>query len=117
MDAAFPRRLRLTRAADYREVFTESRRLTSPALVLLYRRNGLNYSRLGLAISKKHVKRAVRRNRVKRQVREYFRLHRQETPGLDIVVLSRRALEHADREQVVRQLGRLWGKLQSDCAA
>ncbi len=43
-------------------------------------------ARLGVVVAKKLLKRAVDRNRVKRVVREQFRLHRGNLPGVDMVV-------------------------------
>lgn len=79
--------------------------------MLLYRSNGMDGNRLGLAISKKHVRKAVQRNTIKRLVREIFRLRQLELTGIDIVMLSRTPLAVASREQVQRQLGQLWEKL------
>ena len=45
---------------------------------------------MGLAIAKKCARRAVDRNRLKRLVRESFRLERLGLPGLDLVVMCRR---------------------------
>ena len=46
--------------------------------------------RLGLVIAKKHVSKAVHRNRLKRVLRESFRLRQAEIPLVDIVVLARK---------------------------
>ena len=46
-------------------------------------------SRLGLAVGKKRIRRAVARNRIKRLIRESFRHHAHLLPGLDVVVLCR----------------------------
>lgn len=117
MDAAFPRRSRLTDARDFKLTFAESRRIIEPELILLYRSNGLGISRLGLAISKKHIKTAVGRNRAKRLIREFFR-HRRENPkGLDIVMISRVPLATASNDEIRNCLQRLWVKLEKKCAA
>jgi ribonuclease P protein component len=56
------------------------------------------YSRLGLAITRKRVPGAVARHRVKRQVRESFRLHQEVLRGFDLIVLARTGLQaHANR--------------------
>lgn len=48
------------------------------------------YARLGMAISKKIIKKAVDRNRIKRFLRESFRLNQQNLDCFDIVVLAKR---------------------------
>ena len=54
--------------------------------------NGLDCARLGISIGKKKVKRAVDRNRIKRLVREAFRLEKAHIPaGVDFVIVPRGA--------------------------
>lgn len=55
--------------------------------------------RIGLTVSRR-VGNAVLRNRIKRRVREWFRMHREELPrGVDLVVIARRgAAELGSRE-------------------
>ena len=117
MNAGYPKQLRLTDAKDFKQVFAGAKRIAGPHLVLLYRCNNLDFSRLGLAISKKHLKTAVKRNCAKRLAREYFRLHQDEVKGLDIIVLSRVGLSTAGKEEIRQALERLWWKLSKQCAA
>ncbi len=58
-------------------------------LVLYARRNRLHENRVGVTVSKKLGK-AVVRNRVRRRLREVYRLHESRfLPGWDIVVVAR----------------------------
>ena len=107
----FSKANRLIKAEEFKKVFADSKRLKTVGLVLLYRTNELGHSRLGLAISKKHLKGAVQRNLVKRIIRENFRQWPSLTVGIDIVFLSRGPIVNANREQIHRQLGQLWEKL------
>ena len=103
---------RLLSASDYRLVFQNTeRKAGQKELLLLARRSTLTHHRLGLAIAKKHVPTAVKRNLIKRLARECFRRLDPSAPALDIVVLSRpgaRAASRADlRGALATQFGRL----------
>ena len=57
------------------------------SILLYYKKNNLNNSRLGIAVSKKFGK-AVRRNSFKRQVRENFRKSNFKYSNYDVLVVS-----------------------------
>jgi len=73
--------------------------------------NSFCHPRLGLAISKKHLKRAVDRNRVKRQVREQFRRGSSDMSGVDIIVMTRNGIAKQNSQQLRSSLVRLWEKI------
>ncbi len=83
----FPARLRLRKAADFALAY-ESRMLKSAGPLRVYGRvNGGLESRLGLSVSRR-VGGSVVRTKIKRYLREAFRLMRGELPpGLDLVVV------------------------------
>ncbi len=68
-------------------------------------------ARLGLAIAKKHLRKATSRNRIKRLIRESFRLHQSRLKGLDLVVLARPGLEQVDNRTLLQSLERHWQRL------
>ena len=109
------RQARLLKPAEFKRVFAGASRVSDNHLTLLARHNDLNYPRLGLAIAKKHVKTAVGRNRIKRQVRESFRLHQPDIGGLDIIVLSRVGCDKADSRLLRNSLDKLWRRLVKRC--
>tara|TARA_B100000745_G_scaffold119429_1_gene77209 strand:- start:2733 stop:3116 length:384 start_codon:yes stop_codon:yes gene_type:complete len=111
-DLAFTRQRRLLSKADYKRVFDNAIKLSTPVFTILFRRNQLEYSRLGLAIAKKQLPKAVQRNRVKRLVRESFRLHMHTIEGLDFVVMARKGIIKLDNAVVATQLKGLWGKVE-----
>jgi ribonuclease P protein component len=77
--------------------------------------NPLPHPRLGLAIAKKAIKKAVARNRIKRTVRESFRLQKQQIVNIDIVVLARGDAANADVQILRKSLERHWLKLVDRC--
>lgn len=93
---AFPRACRLLRRADYDRVYRDGKRRTSRNFVVFYRAMAAAESRIGISI-KRALGTAVARNRMRRRIREIFRIHRQEIPaGWDIVVHPRSAVATAE---------------------
>ncbi|MCL2123048.1 MAG: ribonuclease P protein component [Desulfovibrionaceae bacterium] len=91
----FPRAHRLLRRPDFLKCYGTGQRYFSRHFVffVLYDRALPGQWRLGLAVTRKSGN-AVWRNRIKRVVREVFRLHQRGIPqGLDIVVVPRRNLD------------------------
>ncbi|MGA1372850.1 MAG: ribonuclease P protein component [Pseudomonadales bacterium] len=84
---SFPSRARLTKPSEFDRAFKAAeKRLRSGPLRVLVIRNDADCPRLGLVVGKRHLKRAVDRNRIKRVVREAFRKHRSSLPSIDVVV-------------------------------
>jgi len=114
---AFPRQVRLLTGNDFQQVFKQTGcRSLDSNLTILARRNNLQYARLGLAISKRTIKTAVGRNRVKRLVRESFRHHQAMLAGLDIVVMSRNGAPHASNPELTSALLTHWRRVAKQCA-
>jgi ribonuclease P protein component len=88
VDSNFARRYRLTKTDEFSSVFGFRKAIRGTWLMLHYlpRPEGSTDARLGLVIGKKLLKRSVDRNRVKRIVREQFRLRRGTLPVCDLIV-------------------------------
>jgi ribonuclease P protein component len=86
---------KLRKTDEFSSVFRFKRVYRGEGLDLHIAPNSLGMSRLGLIVPKKIWVRAVDRNRIKRILREVFRLGRLEWPGLDMIVRvkARRAIE------------------------
>ncbi len=106
--SVFPRGNRLIQAADYDCVFKRAERSGDRFFTVLYCRNNLGYPRLGLAIAKRRVRRAVSRNRLKRIIRESFRSAKNQLLGVDIVIMARDQSEQAANRDLFTSLEKHW---------
>ena len=100
----FSKSVRLLGPAQFDPVFkkTAFKLSTSCLLILVGISDGR--ARLGVVVAKKHVKTAVQRNRVKRIIRESFRLRQAEFGTIDLVVLARQGLDQLDNRAIMTQL-------------
>ncbi len=110
---SFERELRLLTPNHFNHVFSQSLRVGSPYITFVFRKNDIDHPRLGFAIAKKQVKRAHERNRLKRVVREDFRLKQKQIPAVDIVVMARTAAVALDNKEIRTILDKLWQRLLS----
>lgn len=107
----FPRQLRLLKTDDFSSVFNFRCVVRGTTLRIHGKPNGLPHARLGLVIGRKLAKQAVRRNYMKRVIRETFRQQQTALTGLDVVVWPREAFGREQAANVVIELQRLFGKL------
>ncbi len=109
---SFSRASRLLVSRDFGRVFDKADyKAGSEALLLLARDNDLAQPRIGFVISKKNVRTAARRNALRRQLRESFRLQRMALPAIDIVVLTRRSPVQCDPRSLRSRFDELLQKL------
>jgi len=112
----FPRHARLLKPDEFSRVFKKPIRSSDRLLTILAVPNDHGHARLGLAISKKNAKFAVDRNRIKRLIRESFRLNMHKMPNIDLVVMAKPVTKNADNPQILQSLQQHWNRLQKQCA-
>jgi len=117
-ELAFDTTLRLTDSKHYQSVFDNAEfKVSSKHALFLSRNNQYSKPRLGLVIAKKNVKLATQRNRIKRVLRESFRLKQHTLPHIDIVVLVRKGIDRLDNQALFSQFNRLWSDLEKKSQA
>ena len=117
---SFPKTLRLLTPADYRRVFDSvDLKQGSPLFTFLARQNDKSRNRLGIIAAKRNIRSAANRNRMKRLVRESFRLipettyHKQSgnKASFDVIVLVKAGSDDQSNATILDTLDGQWKKL------
>jgi ribonuclease P protein component len=113
---AFGKEDRVLKRPEFLRLATNGRRIHVNHFLVAYCENRCERSRLGITVSKK-VGKAVARNRIKRIVREFFRLNRTNLPGhYDLNIIAKKGAADLSSRQVNQELEGLFRKISQDCS-
>jgi ribonuclease P protein component len=111
----FTKKQRLLKSSDFTAIKGSKLTASSKELLLLAKVNSYNHARLGLVVPKRHIKTAVKRNIIKRIVRESFRHQASTLPNLDVILLIRASINQLDKKTLRQCIDDLWLKLIKRC--
>ena len=111
-----PAQRRLRRKVDFDAAYAHGRRLGNGFFGVTAFLNDKGWPRLGLAVAVRAAGGGVERNRLRRIIRESFRLHQHELPSVDLVVSARGRAKDAPGSELHASLSELWKKVTEQCA-
>ncbi len=104
------RRERIRKSSHFRFVYNRGKSLVDENVVVYITKNGKNFNRIGISVSKK-VGKSVTRNRVRRLIRESYRTNRvMFKSGFDIVFVARVRAAKANYMNISSSVIKLLGK-------
>ena len=115
-DLSFPAARRLRRKWEFDQLYARGRRLGNSHFGITVCPNELGLARVGLAVASKPFGGSVPRNRIRRLIRESFRLRQHELPAVDLVVSARPLARNATAAELRASLDGLWDKVKVQCA-
>lgn len=108
----FTKQQRLLEAKEFSALFADAPiRASHPCFLLLCNFNSTEQARLGLVIAKKQIKKSHDRNRLKRLIRESFRLQQHKLPLIDAIVLARKGADALSNSEIQVILHGLWKRI------
>jgi ribonuclease P protein component len=114
MRFSFEKEDRILKRSEFLKLTGSGRKLENECLIAFIQPGRFNRSRLGITVTRK-VGKAVQRNRVKRHIREYFRLNRQHfNQNWDINIIAKRKAADLCAEKLLAFLQDLFEKI-SNC--
>ena len=107
---------RLRSKLEFDAIYARGRRIDDRFFGLRVMPNERGRPRVGLAVAVKTMGSGVARNRIRRLIRESFRLAQLELPAVDIVVAAKFPTREASATSLRASLATLWQRVASTCA-
>lgn len=89
--------------SDFKRVYYKGKSVVKRRLVIYFRKNKYGFNRLGLTVSPK-VGCAVTRNRIRRLIKENYRVLQGLKEGYDIVIVARSSSNNASFDEIGKDL-------------
>ena len=107
----FEKHHRILKRPEFLNLAECGKKISDRHFIIVFQPNDMGRTRLGITVTKK-VGSAVTRNRIKRQLREFFRLNRQHMKGhWDINIIVKQKTAGIDTGQVHKSLTRLFHRI------
>ena len=104
---SFKREERILRNKDFISLKLHGKRFYTNNFVVIIKENRKNFTRLGITVSK-GIGNSVKRNRIKRLIREFFRLNKHQIPkGYDLMITALKGNNTYDFLKLKEELGNL----------
>jgi ribonuclease P protein component len=110
-DEGLPRRARLIKTDDFSSVFNFRKRVAGPYLIIYYRYNQATHPRLGMIVSKKVAASSVKRNYMRRVLREFFRKQQSRLGNVDLVIRVQKSFSRQDFSAIQQEFANLTARL------
>jgi len=101
--------LRIRRRRDFERLLAQGVRRSASGFTFYLERRAEGVPRLGILVSRRHSPKAVRRNALKRSVREAFRLEQERLGAVDLLV--RPPYDAVPGRQMIEQLRQLLARI------
>lgn len=107
-------RLHLKR--DFECIIKEGKRIKGEIIEAWVKENNSGIMRFGVVVPRKLAKKSVKRNRMKRLMREFLRLHQENFRGKDIILVAKEDFSQLKFQDVERKLLEILGRECEDSA-
>ena len=95
---------------DFTNAFSSHNRSSDNFFLFLAVDNNTELARLGLVVPKKNISKAVERNKIKRLIRESFRLRKERLKGKDVVVFVKKQFD-IKQVKIEQMFANHWDKI------
>ncbi len=106
-DNSFPAKFKIKTSRDFHYILTEGAKTHSENFILYSKPNSLGFPRLGLSVGKKASASSVKRNRIKRVLREFFRKNKLAFFSNDVVFIVKNNVSNKKSSELLLEVKKL----------
>ncbi len=111
-DYCYPKTKRLLKPDEFKSVFNQPLfKIHNSHFMAFAYDSKSEHARLGMAITKKRIPRAVARNTIKRIIREQFRHKHSQLPALDLVFILKKSTKALSNDQMRQEIDDILAKV------
>ena len=110
-DNSFPPKFKIKSSRDFRNIFSEGTKIHSANFILYVKLNSLGFPRLGVSVGKKASSSSVRRNRMKRVLREVFRKNKSAFSSNDVVFVVKNDVSDKKSSELRSEIKKLASRI------
>jgi len=103
---------RLLKPSEFQNIYKSGQWVANRELVVNFKPKNTQLPKLGITVSKKVSKRAVDRNRIKRQIREWFRKNKSTYATFDLIITAKPVANSKTNQEIQYSLEDIWRKVQ-----
>ncbi|WDI78605.1 ribonuclease P protein component [Candidatus Purcelliella pentastirinorum] len=108
MNFCYSKKYRLLHNFEFKNILFKKNRVITLFFNVFFIYNNLIFPRLGIIISKKVIRLSSDRNRIKRLLRESFRMNKKNIRFIDFVIFPKRILCNLNNNEIFKLLDDLW---------
>lgn len=109
----FPRQERILKRTDFLRISGQGNKIHTSNFILIRMESPVSAVRIGITVSGK-VGNAVVRNRLKRLIREFYRLSKELFAPADYSIIARKGADRLEFSQICQELGRALRRLHAE---
>ena len=105
---SFQKKERIRKKKDFEKIFSQGERKKNSYFVIIQKTNTLNVRRIAIIIKKKDYRKAHIRNKLKRRIREIYRLNKEKFPAnTDCIIIIKESASNLSYHELQNKLFKL----------
>lgn len=103
-DTSLPNQQKISKNQEFKSLLVNGKKVFSENFDIIYSYNNLGYPRIGYVVGKRVSNKAVKRNRIKRLLREFFRYNKSKLDSNDVIIIAKKDISSFSLNTVVREI-------------